>query len=142
MAEGVFRQLVAQEKLAHRIATDSAGTHGYHVGKPPDRRAQATTAQHAVDISDLRSRQITVNDFSKFDYILVMDRENLKLSLEICPDLYRDKVRLFLDFAEDVRHAEVPDPYYGGQDGFDQVYLMVKAASHGLLTDIRKNYLK
>ncbi len=142
MAEGVFRQLVAQEELNHCINTDSAGTHAYHMGKPPDRRAQATAAQHTVDISDLRARQVKANDFSKFDYVLAMDRDNLEILLEICPDAYRQRVRLFLDFAHDARHTEVPDPYYGGQDGFDLVYSLVDAASRGLLVDIRKHHLK
>lgn len=141
MAEGVFRQLVLQEKLAQHINTDSAGTHAYHIGEPPDQRAQATARQRGVDISDLRARRVNINDFSRFQYILAMDRDNLTLLQEACPLDYQNRLQLMLDFAPQLEQKEVPDPYYGGQRGFDRVYDLVEAASLGLLTDIRQRYL-
>jgi len=137
MAEGVFRQMVAQENLAHCIHTDSAGTHAYHVGEPPDQRAQAAAAEHGVDISDLRARRVEKNDFSQFNYVLAMDRDNLALLQAACPAHYQDRLRLLLDFAPQSRHTVVPDPYYGGQHGFEHVYELVEAASRGLLAEIR-----
>jgi protein-tyrosine phosphatase len=130
--------MVIQENLAHCIHTDSAGTHAYHVGEAPDRRAQATAAQHGVDISNLRARRVAITDFSQFHYVLAMDQDNLTLLLDACPANYQDRVRLFLDFAPTTPPKEVPDPYYGGQAGFEHVYELVTAASRGLLADIRQ----
>lgn len=130
--------MVFQENLAHCIHTDSAGTHAYHVGEPPDRRAQATVMQYGIDISDLRARRVATNDFSQFHYILAMDQDNLDQLLAACPANYQDRVRLFLDFAPKMLKKEVPDPYYGGQAGFAHVYELVDAASRGLLAEIRQ----
>lgn len=140
-AQGVFRKLVEEEGLADRVETDSAGTHAYHVGQPPDQRAQATAAGRNIDLSDLRGRQVNVEDFHRFDYILAMDRENLEILSGLCPVGMEDRLSLFMDFADDYGIAEVPDPYYGGEQGFEQVFDMVEAASRGLLGHIRKNHL-
>ena len=140
-AQGVFRKLVEEEGLADRIETDSAGTHAYHVGQPPDQRAQATAAGRNIDLSDLRGRQVNVEDFHRFDYILAMDRENLEILSGLCPVGMEDRLSLFMDFADDYGIAEVPDPYYGGEQGFERVFDMVEAASRGLLEHIRKNHL-
>lgn len=138
MAEGVFRHLITEQKLTHLIHTDSAGTHAYHIGEPPDHRAQSTTKQHGIVISDLRARKVATKDFSEFDYLLAMDKENYQNLLYICPANLKERVHLFLSFAPQLRAHEVPDPYYGGQDGFDHVFDLVMAASEGLLSEIRQ----
>jgi protein-tyrosine phosphatase len=141
MAEGVFRKRVAEANLSHRIITDSAGTHAYHVGEPPDRRAQATSKERGVDISDLRARQVARTDFSRFHYVLAMDKQNFKLLMEACPVEQQSRVSLYLDFATGHKESEVPDPYYGGLQGFDHVYELVDSAAIGLLADIQQRYL-
>ncbi len=136
-AHGVFRKLVESEGLAGRIHIDSAGTHAYHVGEQPDRRAQETARRRGIDLSDLRARQALAADFERFDYVLAMDRDNQQLLARLCPPEQRDKLRLFLEFAPELGLDEVPDPYYGGPRGFEQVFDMVEAAAQGLLADIR-----
>ncbi len=140
-AEGVFRHIVNEHKLQKRVITDSAGTHAYHVGEPPDRRAQTTAKNRGIDISDLSARRVTVSDFNKFDYVLAMDRDNYAILGELCPPGLEKKLSLFLDFAPSVKVSEVPDPYYGGGKGFEVVFDMVEQASHGLLQDIKDKYL-
>jgi protein-tyrosine phosphatase len=140
-AHGVFRKLVQDEDLEERIEIDSAGTHAYHVGQPPDRRAQGTALSRNIDLSDLRGRQVNVEDFHEFDYILAMDKENLEILSDLCPAGMDDKLYLFMDFAEGYGIAEVPDPYYGGEQGFERVFDMVETASRGLLEEIRKQRL-
>jgi protein-tyrosine phosphatase len=137
-AEGVFRHVVANSDLKGKIHTDSAGTHAYHIGEPPDRRAQATAVSRGIDISDLRARKVIDEDYERYDYIIAMDNDNLAILLSNCPEHYKDKVHLFLNFAPDRNEQEVPDPYYGGRHGFERVFDMVEAASKGLLDDILK----
>jgi protein-tyrosine phosphatase len=139
-AHGVFEALVVREGLGHLIEVDSAGTHAYHVGEPPDRRSQETALQRGVDISGQRARQACVEDFSRFDYLLAMDRDNYRILSALCPCGMSHKLRLFLDFAPGVDLREVPDPYYGGPSGFDQVYDMVEIAAAGLLDEIRQRH--
>ena len=141
-AEGVFRKLVRDEGLEGHILTDSAGTHAYHVGEPPDRRAQATAVNRGIDISDLRARKALASDFAEYDYVLAMDRDNHGILQMICPQGYEDRLKLFLEFAPELPHKEVPDPYYGGDQGFERVFDMVEEASRGLLNDIRQRHLK
>lgn len=136
-AEGVFRRLVVEEDLDHLIQIDSAGTHDYHIGAPPDRRAQAAAAGRGYDLSDLRGRQVARTDFTEFDYLLAMDHDNLANLHRLCPSEQRHKLRLFLSFSERFKDEEVPDPYYGGDQGFDQVLDMVEDAARGLLQAIR-----
>lgn len=140
-AEGVFKHLVAAEGLAGRIASDSAGTHDYHIGAPPDARSQAAAAQRGYDLSPLRARQVSVQDFADFDYVLAMDEANRAALRRLCPAQYRDRVKLFLEFAPDSGRREVPDPYYGGSQGFEEVLDLVESAAHGLLQHIRTNSL-
>ena len=139
-AEGVFRALVEREGLAERIRTDSAGTHAYHIGSPPDPRSQAAARKRGVDLSDLRGRQTKPHDFDAFDYLLAMDRDNHRNLLAIAPAGGEGKVRLFLEFAEGLNIREVPDPYYGGGDGFERVLDMIEAASQGFLDHIRRTH--
>lgn len=140
-AEGVFRHMVSQEGLNDLISTDSAGTGSWHVGASPDQRAQQAALKRGVDLSDLRARQVRASDFRTFDYVLAMDRQNYVNLQAIALPEYEDRLSMFLSFAENVSQEEVPDPYYGGPDGFDHVLDLIEAASKGLLADIRKNYL-
>jgi len=138
IAEGVFRQRVAQAGLDHLIRIDSAGTHGYHIGARPDARAQAAASLRRYDLSGLRARQVTREDIAVFDYVLAMDNDNLAyLSSLALPD-YRNKPQLFLDYATGVNLREVPDPYYGPEEGFELVLDLAEDASLGLLTHIQQ----
>ena len=138
-AEGVFRHLVNKADAADFITIDSAGTHAYHVGQPPDPRTLATAKERNIDMSKQRARQVEENDFNEFDYILVMDDSNHEELIRVCPAHLQHKVELFLNHSEEFDEAEVPDPYYGGADGFDHVFDLVESASTGLLKKILKN---
>lgn len=138
-AEGVFRQLVAKAGLAGVIHIDSAGTHDYHIGNPPDARAQAAAAQRGYDLGSLRARQVTSDDFAAFDYVLAMDSDNLRLLRQQCPEQYRGRLKLLLEFAGAGAPTEVPDPYYGGAQGFETVLDLVETAAQGLLSHIKNN---
>ncbi|HYH20527.1 MAG TPA: low molecular weight protein-tyrosine-phosphatase [Azospirillum sp.] len=140
-AEGVFRALVREAGLDGRIATDSAGTHDYHVGEAPDRRSQAAAKRRGVDLSDLRARRVTVDDFRRFDYVLAMDQGHLEQLQRMAPPDSTAEVRLFMDYAPDAPRREVPDPYYGDGSHFDEVLDLVEAASRGLLERIRRERL-
>jgi protein-tyrosine phosphatase len=140
-AEGVFRHQVLAAGYADNIMIDSAGTHAYHIGSPPDRRAQQAALQRGYDLSGLRGRQVGPRDFQEFDYILAMDRVNLANLTEICPSQEQYKLKLFMEFSRGFSQREVPDPYYGGNQGFENVLNMVEDAASGLLEAIltRKN---
>lgn len=138
MAEGVFKQLVNDTGLAGRIAVDSAGTHDYHVGDPPDQRAQRAAQRRGYAISHQRGRQVTPRDFQEFDYILAMDTVNLRALMRLCPQEHAPKLKLFMEFHSGREVREVPDPYYGGNDGFERVLDMVEDASQGLLRHLRE----
>ena len=140
-AEGVFRAQVGAAGLQHLIATDSAGTHDYHVGDPPDRRSIAAAARRGIDITDLRARHVRVEDFRQFNLVLAMDRDNLDLLNRLCPPDTIAQPRLFLDFAPHIDTRDVPDPYYGGTDGFERVLDLVDHASRGLLDHLRLAHL-
>ena len=137
-AHGVFAALVERKGLGERIEIDSAGTHAYHVGEPPDARAQETALKRGVDLSEQRARRAQSEDFLEFDYIVAMDQDNYHSLSAICPEGLEDKIHMLMDFAPDYRTREVPDPYYGGAAGFDRVFDMVDAAAVGLLDEIRR----
>jgi protein-tyrosine phosphatase len=137
-AQGVFRKVVEREGMLEVVEIDSAGTHAYHVGEPPDRRAQETADRRGIDLSDQRARRVAPEDFHAFDYILAMDQENYHNLSGLCPPGQERKLMLFMDFAPHLRTREVPDPYYGGPSGFERVFDMVEAAAEGLLADIRR----
>lgn len=137
-AEGVFRQRLRERGLDNSVETDSVGTHGFHVGSAPDRRSQNAARQRGIDISDLRARQFTLSDFAYFDHILAMDQDNLDILLAEAPADHRSKVCLFMDFARDPATREVPDPYYGGDQGFDRVFELIDNATDGLIAHLRK----
>lgn len=141
-AEGVFRHLVREQNLEGRITVDSAGTHDYHIGLPPDARSQKAAARRGYDLSRLRARQVSREDFAVFDHVLAMDQHNLGLLQSLCPQPRHDRLKLFLDFADGLSLREVPDPYYGGAQGFEQVLDLVENAARGLLRHIQINQLK
>ena len=141
LAHGLFEELVSRAGLRARILVDSAGTHAYHVGEPPDPRSQQTALRHGIDLSGQRARRVAGPDFDKFDYILAMDRDNYHNLVNSAPADHQHKIRLFLEFAPQRSEKEVPDPYYGGPEGFDRVYEMVEAAANGLLAEIRQRHL-
>lgn len=136
-AHGVFQQRVDGAGLSEAVLVDSAGTAGWHCGRAPDPRSQAFAAAHGYDLSALRARQVAAEDFRQFDYILAMDRANLSDLQALRPVDSRAELALFLDYA-DGACDEVPDPYYGGDDGFVTVLRLVEAAADGLLTAIRR----
>ncbi|OOG24518.1 phosphotyrosine protein phosphatase [Thioalkalivibrio denitrificans] len=140
MAQGAFEMLVNDAGIGHLIKVDSAGTHAYHVGSPPDERAQRTAHGRGIDISGQRARLLEPDDSEAFDYVLVMDEDNLENARRVSPPEHHERIRLFLDFAEDLPDREVPDPYYGGNAGFDRVMDMVQSAAEGLLDDLKRRY--
>ena len=139
-AEGVFRNLVQEEGHDDWISTDSAGTHAYHIGNEPDHRTQQTARNRGIDLSDLRARKAIEKDFHEFDYVLAMDDDNFQILEDLCPEGIEGKLRLFLDFSKEYPETQVPDPYYGGDKGFEHVFDLVDSASRGLLNDIKKRY--
>ena len=137
-AEAVLREIAAREAPELRIEVDSAGTAGYHIGEPPDARSQEAARRRGYDMSALRARIVEPADFERFDFILAMDENNLSVLRRRVPAALHERVRLFLDFAPDAGTQEVPDPYYGGPTGFEEVLDLVEAASRGLITHLRK----
>jgi low molecular weight protein-tyrosine phosphatase len=135
-AEGWFSNLVRGRNLEDVIEVDSAGTGPWHVGNPPDPRARRAALSRGYDIGHLRGRQVDVSDFSRFDYILAMDEDNLRNLTRLKPAHYQGHLGLFLDFGSNPEMREVPDPYYGGADGFDLVLDLMEDASIGLVNAI------
>ena len=138
-AEGVFRHLAREAGLEGRIRIDSAGTGGYHVGAPPDARAMAAAQSRGYDLAAIRARKVAPEDFEQFDLILAMDEDNLVHLRGIAPQSSRARLGLLLDYAPGRPEREVPDPYYGGRNGFDQVLDLVNEACAGLLDELRRN---
>ena len=140
-AEGVFRHQVSAAGLDGRIEIESAGTHAYHVGNPPDRRARLAAERRGISLDGIRARRVEADDFERFNYIIAMDHDNLAILEEQAEDGYRDKLRLFLEFSSGPERG-VPDPYYGGATGFERVLDLIEDASRGLLDELRsKNEL-
>ncbi|MCW7537549.1 low molecular weight phosphotyrosine protein phosphatase [Aquabacterium sp. A7-Y] len=137
-AEGVFRRLVERAGMASRLLVDSAGTHDYRVGEPPDPRAQAHASRRGYDLCALRARQVLPLDFERFDLILAMDRENLAALQAACPPEHRHKLRRLMEFARRHREEEVPDPYYGSAAGFEVVLDYLEDACAGLLEHLQQ----
>jgi protein-tyrosine phosphatase len=138
-AEGVFTKLIQDKDLASKFTIDSAGTHAYHVGKPPDDRAQRAALKRGVELHHLRARKIHSSDFEFFDHILVMDDDNYAIVMDQCPSEHREKVKFFLEYAPHLGVREVPDPYYGEKLGFERVLDMVEDASMGFLEMLQKS---
>jgi protein-tyrosine phosphatase len=135
-AHGVFLQKVIDRGLANQVRVDSAGTHNYHPGNPPDERSQAHAFKRGYDLSGLRARQISDADFARHDLILAMDWDNLALVQEECPAEHLHKVRRLTEFCLTHDSPVVPDPYYGGKDGFEHVLDLVEDACEGLLQHV------
>jgi protein-tyrosine phosphatase len=141
-AEAVFREQVEKAGLSKYIEIDSAGTHAYHIGSPPDGRAQQAGSRRGYALAHLRGRKVSGKDFAEFDYVLAMDMENLSNLQNICPSQHAHKVGLFMEHAKNFVEREVPDPYYGGPSGFERVLDMVEDASVGLLEHIKRKHLR
>ena len=137
-AEGVFREHARRHAPGLDIEVDSAGTHAYHVGEPPDPRTIAAATRRGIDLTGLRARQVHDDDFERFDLILAMDRLNHATLLDRCPTEHHERIRTLLEFAGKTAPADVPDPYYGGAKGFDDVLDLVESAAEGLLAEIRR----
>lgn len=135
LAEGVFRQVVIERGMADAFLIDSAGTGGWHVGSAPDPRSTAIASQYGIDISGQKCRKISAADFETFDFIFAMDESNIDALLHKAPENGRQKVHHFMDYALGVR-TDIPDPYYGGPDGFEIVYRMIREGSEALASKL------
>ncbi|WP_018693281.1 low molecular weight protein-tyrosine-phosphatase [Algicola sagamiensis] len=133
-AHAVFRQIA--ENASMKLDIDSAGTSAYHAGEGPDPRSRAAGERRGYSFQGIYSRGVTLEDFEKFDLILAMDKNNLKELLKSCPEAQKHKVKLFLDYSVTFSEQEVPDPYYGGERGFEHVLDLIEDASRGLLNEI------
>ncbi len=138
-AEGVFRKLLDQAGFAHLVRIDSAATHAYHLSEAPDIRAQKAAMERGIDISTLRARVFEARDFEEFDYILAMDQHNLDVLMEWCPKPFKHKVKLLLSFASHLNRCDVPDPYYGGNYGFERVLDLLEDGCSALLEILKRN---
>lgn len=139
-AQGVFEHLVQRSGLAESIRVDSAGTHAYHIGNQPDTRSQQAALGRGVDLSKQRARQVQADDFSHFDYILAMDLNNLQILQRSAQAQQARNLKLFMEFASRWQEREVPDPYYGGSQGFERVLDMIEDASEGLLEHLVRTH--
>jgi protein-tyrosine phosphatase len=138
-AHGVFQAMVDEQGLGGSIHVDSAGTHSYHIGSPPDSRSQATARSRGLDLSGLRARRFVVPDFVEFDYLLGMDQGNIADMHAIRPDDASARLQLMLEYSDKYQQHEVPDPYFSNE-GFDLVFDMVDDASRGLLQHVRAQH--
>ena len=136
-AEGVFRDMVKEHNLSQFFYIDSCGTHGYHTGHSQHSRSQHAAMRRGIDISQQTARTIEQNDFNRFDYILAMDNHNRSFLQSMADDVYLNKIHLFLEYAENCKLIEVPDPYFGGEEGFEIVLDLLQQASIGLLKHLQ-----
>lgn len=137
-ADGVLRKMVTDSGIGNVVEVDSAGTLAYHVGEPPDERSQEHARKRGYDLSPLRARQVQFDDFERFDLILALDDGHLKILQRLCPPSCRIKVHRFTEFCTRHKIHEVPDPYYGGAQGFEHVLDLVEDGCVGLIDHIRK----
>ena len=132
-AQGVFQALLRKRSLTDQIESDSAGTTSYHVGEAPDSRSQQAARRRGYDLSAIRSRRLVAADFERFDLVLAMDSPVLAELRRLCPSAQQEKVHLFMDFSSAFYRADVPDPYYGGSNGFERVLDMIESGAQGVL---------
>lgn len=132
-AEAVFYKRLANQKLLHKVKIDSAGTHNFHPDAPPDERSQMHALKRGYEMSHLRARQVVDSDFEEFDFLLTMDWDNRALLEERCPAQHLHKVRGLAEFLQTSQASVIPDPYYGGDQGFEQVLDLIEEASDGLM---------
>lgn len=137
-AEGVFRIVASRAGLLGRLDIDSAGTHGYHAGEPPDRRATQAAQARGYDIARLRARQVGQADFERFGWIYAMDEANLRVLTGLRPRGYQGNLGLYLDLVPEVGAREMPDPYYGGAEGFERVVDLAEAAAEALVAKLAR----
>ncbi len=136
-AEGVFRAVAEDAGILSDLDIDSAGTHAYHVGEPPDRRSQAAAQRRGYVLEHIRARRVAADDFERFDLILAMDQLNLVTLRDATDESHHDKIRLFLEYS-DGPELEVPDPYYGGATGFERVLDLIEDASRRLVAELAR----
>jgi protein-tyrosine phosphatase len=136
MAEGVFRRIAAEEGVLDLFDIDSAGLGHWHIGQAPDSRAQEAARGRGVDISGQSARQVKHGDFARFDLLLAMDEGNFQELTQLAPAEARHKVRRFLDYAPKARTKDVPDPFFGGPEGFDHALDLIEQAARGLLASL------
>ena len=134
-AEGILRKRI--EELGLDVAVDSAGTHGYHVGDAPDPRSVRAAARRGYSIGELRARKLTSEDFERFDFVVALDDEHMRLMRRNCPPELQHKLHDMMRFAPHAGHSEVPDPYYGPADGFELVLDLLEDAVEGLLKELQ-----
>lgn len=138
-AEVVVRKIIFNNKLGSIIKVDSAGTHGYHVGEPPDPRTCEAALRRGYDLSGLRARKVVPEDIDRFDLLLAMDRDNLDILKRSTRPEHHAKLGLFMHYASRFQAEEVPDPYYGGEHGFELVLDMIEDAGQGLIKSLQEN---
>tara|TARA_B100000686_G_scaffold50105_1_gene53792 strand:- start:2974 stop:3462 length:489 start_codon:yes stop_codon:yes gene_type:complete len=142
-AEAVFRHQAKISEFGNKILVDSAGTHNYHIGESPDERAQNIARLHGYDMKDIRARQFNIKDFDNFKYILAMDKNNFTMLNNICPPHHSHKLEMFMQYSKNFsEYEEVPDPYFGGQKGFEKVLKLIEDAGAGLLQRINTTHNK
>jgi protein-tyrosine phosphatase len=141
MAEGIFKKLVAEAGLNAAIEADSAGTSAMRLNEPPDPRSRRTALRYGIDVSELRSRELRRSDYEQFDYLLAMDRTNYNYLRSLCPKGMESKIYMMLEFAPFDDLSEVPDPYSGGEEGFDIVFQVLEVAARSLLAHIQRTHL-
>ena len=137
MAQGVLEQRLRQEQLDEHVEVDSAGTHHYHSGEPPDRRGVEAARSRGIEIGQQRARPVRDDDFLEFDLILAMDAENEKALRAVCPPYYASRVRRMMDYAPAMRERDIPDPYYVGGQGFEKVLDMLELCMEELVDELR-----
>lgn len=137
-AEGVTRKIIINKGMHKIIKVDSAGTHGYHIGEPPDPRTREAALRRGIDLSSLRARKVVPQDFEHFDLLLAMDRDNLELLKRGARPEHHAKLGLFMSYASRFDTDEVPDPYYGGEQGFELVLDMAEDAARGLIEALQR----
>jgi len=137
-AEGVFNKIIQDMGTIDRFVVDSAGTHAYHIGEQSDARSQQMARSRGIDLSKIRARKVMPSDFEHFDHILAMDTDNYNILIDASPSEFHHKIKLFLDYAPERTENDVPDPYYGGQNGFAHVFDLVEDASKGFYYSVIK----
>ncbi|QEP45164.1 low molecular weight phosphotyrosine protein phosphatase [Ectothiorhodospiraceae bacterium BW-2] len=140
LAHAIFEEEVRQRGWQERVAVDSCGTHAYHIGNRPDPRSCEIAARHGLTLDNQRARQVMLGDFERFDYIVAMDNDNYHHLLQLAPESMRQRVHRLLDFVTDSPIREVPDPYYGGADGFNNVYQLVTAGATALADHLAERF--
>lgn len=137
-AEAVFHHKLMERRLLHKVKVDSAGTHNYHPHSPPDARSQKHALKRGYDLSRLRARAVVETDFEEFDLLLTMDWDNRALLEERCPAQHQHKIRGLAEFLQTTSASVIPDPYYGGEQGFEQVLDLIEESSEGLLKWVKQ----